>query len=458
MSIIRVTVLGAAVGALTACAPGPVEVASWPEPRPIGRHLPTAPGPDTVTAPEVEPLTGSITLRQALAAALLRSPALSAYAYDVRAAEADVIQASVLPNPTIEFEVEEFAGTNDRAGFTSAEESIRLSQVIELGGKRSARHTLAAAKAAVSGWDYEIQRISVLCRTAADYIALISAQRQYEWSGQAMQLAQQVADAIEARVESGKSPPLERSKARVLMAQATLEHNRAERELATARIRLVSNWGADEPAFAMATGDLDAVTAPPELDDILGQIEANPELARWAAVLSVSQAEHHLAQTQRTSDLKVGAGLSYYNETDDVAFSAGVSLPLQIFDRNDGAIAAARMRLLGDRRRMELAQVAVRSELTRIHLDLESAFLELQALERDMLPAAQDAFDSAQHAFRSGKVGALDLLDAQRTLIGSHRQLLDAETTYHLTLIRAEQLIGAPLHGSTIDTALGENE
>ena len=64
------------------------------------------------------------------------------------------------------------------------------------------------------------------------------------------------------------------------------------------------------------------------------------------------------------------------------------------------------------------------------------------------LNSAKLAFEAAEEAFRQGKIGALGLLDAERTFFDARRQLTDALTTYHLAVIAGERLIGAPLHGA----------
>jgi cobalt-zinc-cadmium efflux system outer membrane protein len=94
-------------------------------------------------------------LRQALALALLQNPELRAFAWDVRAAEARTLQAGLRPNPELGLEVENIAGTGVLQGGQSAETTLRLNQVIELGGKRARRLQVAAVERDLAAWDYE---------------------------------------------------------------------------------------------------------------------------------------------------------------------------------------------------------------------------------------------------------------------------------------------------------------
>jgi cobalt-zinc-cadmium efflux system outer membrane protein len=85
---------------------------AWPDVRPLGQDFstfrPPKKPPNTVSdAPEIAEPNGAITLRQALALALMHNPELRAFSWEVRASEARTLQASLLPNPEIEVEVEE---------------------------------------------------------------------------------------------------------------------------------------------------------------------------------------------------------------------------------------------------------------------------------------------------------------------------------------------------------------
>src|SRR5262245_55870264 len=73
-------------------------------------------GPETAAAaeqsvPDFREPTGTISLRDALAAALLHNPELAAFSSEVRAREARALQAGLLPNPELDTEFEDFAGS-----------------------------------------------------------------------------------------------------------------------------------------------------------------------------------------------------------------------------------------------------------------------------------------------------------------------------------------------------------
>jgi cobalt-zinc-cadmium efflux system outer membrane protein len=442
--------------AAAGCASGPAPDSAWPQPRPLGRKLEAFVPPRSADAPArgagFEAPTGTLTLRDALAATLLGSPDLAATAYEVRAREAETLQAGLLPNPEIELELEEFGGSGDLSGFDSASIQLKLSQLIELGGKRIKRQRVAGYMAQSAGWDYEIRRIDVLSAAAADYVAVLAAQRRLMIARDAAELAQRVYDAVGVRVDAGKVPPVERTKAGVEWAQAQVGLQNAERTVNAARIRLASNWGSIEPQFDELAGDLDHAEPPPSLEALLARIEQNPDLARWTAEAALRKAEVELQLAGRIPNLKVAGGVRYFNETDDTAFLLSLSMPLPIFDQNQGGIEAARLRAIRQDLLEDANRVQIRTAVAETHQAIDSAHFAVQMTRDQVLPGAEEAFAAAEEAFRQGKIGALDLFDAQRTLFEARRQLVDALISYQLSVIAGERLIGAPLHGDVQTT------
>lgn len=436
--------------AIGGCVAGPLADFAWPERRPLGRDFQAfrpsrVPDSSPSSSSFTEP-AGTLSLRDAIAAALLRSPHLAAMGYEVRAREAEALQAGLFANPELDVELENFGGTGEFADFDTVETTLVLSQLVELGGKRVKRRRVAEYEARSAGWDYEVRRIDVLSKTAADFVGYLAADRQLLIAIETLELAQRVFDAVGERVDAGKVSPVERTKARVELAQAELGREQALRAVAAARIRLASNWGSNDPQFESLSGDLDHTDSLPSLDTLLVRVEQNPDLARWAAEAALRQAEVELALSQRVPDLTVAGGVRDFNELDEAAFVAGLSLSLPVFDRNQGGIRAARLRALRGSRLEEAARVQVHIAVAEAYQVLDAAFVSAYIIRDQIVPSAELSFEAAEEAFRQGKIAALDLFDAERTLFDAHRQLTDALTAYHLAAIAAERLIGAPLH------------
>ncbi len=434
------------------CGPGPLDDDYWPQASPLGRDLESVRVPTQPTAIPLEPAfaepTGELSLRAALSVGLMHNPQLTSFAWNIRAQEAAVIQAGLYPNPEVSVEIESFGGTNGFSGFGASETTISVGQTILLGGKRDSREELARLERDLAGWDYEVARVDVITLVGIEFVGTLTAQAQVAVARETAALAEQVFSAIDQRVHAGKVSPVERTKARIDRAQARLALMVAEREVVAARFRLAATWGSVAPGFVAVVGDLFSVSKPPAADDLLARIDDNPDLARWTTEMAVRRAAVTLARAHAVPDITPFGGVKLLDGVDETAFVAGIAMPIPAFDRNQGKILEARLRGAQGEALRRAAAVRVKTELAVVYQALDTAFLETVILRTEVEPSAESALAAAEEAFRQGKIGALDLLDAQRTLFAVRRQSVDAHAAYHRAVVAIERLIGGPLRQS----------
>jgi cobalt-zinc-cadmium efflux system outer membrane protein len=407
-----------------------------------GPLQPSAPATDAATA-SVEP-TGAVTLRQALALALMHNPELKAFPYALRAAEARVLQARLLPNPKIEVEVEEFGGSGYRSGFDAAEMSLRIGQRVELGGKRDRRTRLASLGKELVDWDYESARADVIHRVTRAFAAVLAAQARLELAEKVLELSRQAQAAVAQRVQAGKDSPVAELRADVVVSQACIETQRAAKLLTAARQKLASLWGSRRPSSQEVTGDLYEVARPEPPDRDVERILENPDLARWKTEQDRRRAAMRLEKARAVSDVTIAGGVQRFEETDDSAFIVGLAIPLPLFDRNQGGVQEAAASLARTREQYGAAQVAALANLSEAASRLSAAYEEVVLLRDEVLPKAEQAFAAAGRGYREGKFDYLAVLDTQRTLFETQAQFIDAAEAYHAARADVERLTGQP--------------
>ena len=421
----------------------------WPEPSEFGQGLPTYPAPldseNKNSAEEFEEPTGEITLSEAFAAALLNNPRLAGYAWTVRVREAQSLQTSLLPNPEIEIEVEEFGGSGDLSGFDATETTILFSQLIELGQKRQKRTSVAQLNQDLAAWDYEAARVSVLTDVSRALINVLSFQERNKMMQQNLDLANKVYGAIEKRVNAGAASPLDLTKARVEVAKERIELQRNQRDLKSARIQLATTWGSEKVQFTQVKGNFSTLSVLPSIETLSERIAQNPQVARWAAEIIQRKAEIEYEESKTVSDMEIGLGVRRLEELDDVAAVFNISIPLTVFNRNQGSIREANYELEVAHHLKREAELQINTKLSRSYEKLSGAFEEIKALEAELLPAAKQAYDDTHTAYTEGKVGYLQVLDAQRTLFEARSQHLEALVIYNTVAVEIEGLIGLPL-------------
>ena len=440
---------------LVGCSPHPLSY-DWPEPVPLGEDVPAYTPPDEIDGPDkrsarpFEEPREELTLRQAMAGALMRNPELASFGWEVRAAEARALQASLLPNPEFGVEVENIGGSGELSGFDGAETTVSVSQAFSLGGKIKKRTHLASLERELSGFDYETQRIEVLTQVTKRFVDVLEAQRRVEIADEAYRLAEQVLDTVVKRIEAGDVSPVEKSRSSVLVSTSRLALVRARRDLKRSRIELAATWSSSAPQFQAATGEFEMVQELPPAAALAQYVSQNPQIARWAMEMSKHHAAVQLARAQAVPDVEVEAGVRHFNGVDDTAFVVGFSLPLTLFDRNQGDVLEARYNLKSAQAKRRAAEVRVRAALSASYQELAASYAEATSLTDDVLPAARSSFEATRQAFTQGKLGFLDVLDAQRPLIDIQSQQIEALGSYHRALADVESLIGQPIAEVTI--------
>jgi cobalt-zinc-cadmium efflux system outer membrane protein len=385
---------------------------------------------------------GDIALSDALSLALQHNPELAAFSIEVRASEARTLQAGLLPNPEVSIEVENFAGSGPLRSFDGAETTIQVGQLIELGGKRPKRARVASLEGELAGWDYEAKRADVLAETSKSFVDVLVDQERVALTRDLLRLAEQTFEAVSARVMAGKVSPVEETKAGVVLSNSRIEHARAQRSLEASRKKLAALWGGGAPSFERAVGSLDRVSPVPSADLLTQEIRGNPDIARWATEKEQRETAADLQKAIRIPDLTLAAGVRSFRESDDSAFVAGMSIPLPLFDRNQGGMLEARQRLAKVERESAAAEARVRSALAETYQALSTAVSEIDALRTTVIPGAQSAFEAASEGYRQGKFGYLDVLDAQRTLFEARGQYVSALATYHKAVVDMDRAIG----------------
>lgn len=436
---------------LTGCASGPEPAhESWIPPRPLGKeferyHPPQEPTHAPAPPVKVEEPTGMLTLRQVLALALMHNPELAAFSWEVRAGEARTLQASLRPNPEVAVGSEHFGGTGEVRGTGAAETTFAFGQLIETAGKRAKRTRVASLERDLAGWSYESKRLDVLTEATAAFVDVLAVQQRLALLQELAELALKVRDTMAERVTAGKSSPAEVMRAGVALANTRVEVQHAERELELTHKRLGAAWGSTNVSFDRVEGELTTVKPIPTDEQLATLVSQNPDVARWVTEMEERRAVLELEKARRIPDFTLGAGPRYYSASSDVGFLAGVSVPLPLFNRNQGAIREARYRVSQAEDEQKAAALRAHKALLTAYQALSVAYVEANSLQKDVLPLAQQAYEATNERYLQGKFGFVDVLDAQRALFEARQHYIEALGAYHKAVAEVERLIGQSL-------------
>ena len=434
--------------------------ASEIDPRPLGKNIPTyssSPQPDNTSIPakQVDEPSEGITLLQALSLALMHNPELAAASWEMRSGEARSLQAGLFPNPELEVEVEEFGGSREAENpdgtsenfkrFDGYEATIFISQLIELGGKRSKRKRTATLEGDLLEWDFETKRLDTITEVRNAFIDLLALQERMVLTDGLVKLSQDVFNTVSERVKAGKVSPVEETRAQVALSTMQIEQDRVKRELEAGRKRLAATWGTNTPTFERARGTLETIRSLPPYESLVSRISQNPDIARWSAELEQREATLHLEKSERIPDITLGGGIKHLDESDDETYVMGISLPLPLLNRNQGGILEATYSLQKAKQERTAAEVNTITTLDETYQSLLSAYTAATILRDTILPGAESAFNASQEGYLEGKFSYLDVLDVQRSLFDAKYTYIASLVEYHKALAALERLIGEKL-------------
>jgi cobalt-zinc-cadmium efflux system outer membrane protein len=364
-------------------------------------------------------LPPSLTLARALEEAEARSPAIVAARAAVEAAEARVRQAGFRANPELSVEVENFAGTGELSGLRRTETTVAVNQRLDLGGRRGARLSVAQAELAVQRLRLAAARADLAHSVREQFAQAATARDRLSVAEEKEERARELARIAGVLVDAGREPPLRALRARSAAAQAAAEMEAARAEERAARGTLAALFGVSTPPASLAGSLLDL---PPRIIDPEQSLEVRiADAERMSAEAALQQ-----ELTGRRLDPSVGLGVRHVREVGDVALVAGFSMPIQLFDRNQGNISAARSNVEAAEARLAAAMAGSRVRAQNAIINVEAAQARVQALETAAIPEAAEGLRLTQLSYQAGRASLLELLDAQNAYTAAQSAHIDA--------------------------------
>ncbi|MFZ3185641.1 MAG: TolC family protein [Pseudomonas sp.] len=376
-----------------------------------------------------------LTIDSALTAAFSRNPDLAAVGWNSAIAQGERLQAGLMPNPEVSWDTED-TRSNTRTS------SVKITQPIELGGKRGARIDVAEGAQDAAALELDRQRNALRGDVIEAFYGALRAQQRVQLAQQSLSLTERAVAVADGQIRAGKSSPVEATRAQVQLAEARLEMRRAEMEQVNVYQQLAVIMGDARPQFAKVQGDTKQLARLPTAAVLLGRLPATVELRLAALQIDQSEAALALEKTQRVPDLNVSVGSQYSAESRERVNLVGFSMAIPLFNRNQGNVLAAARRADQARDLRNANELRLRAEVLQALAQWRTALGEVQSFGTTILPAAESAVSSALRGFAMGKFNFLDVLDAQRTLIGARTQYIQAIAAATSAWVQIERTFG----------------
>jgi outer membrane protein, heavy metal efflux system len=386
-----------------------------------------------------------ITVEEAVRLALHNNPALQAQEQMMTVAEGELRQAQTFPNnPRLEWEGLTGRDRNEvRRG--ARKFTAKLSQELPLGGKWRQRIQVAAAGLDRTHWDVQNAQRELIKEVKETFYRLLFLEDKRAFAEQAVALAQRLADIADERYRAGDSPQLDVNLARVEVHNVSRQRLEVLSQLTQARLTLNRLLGRTLEASLTVSGTLDVPPQPFDLETLRQQaLQQRPDLRSRTAAIDAALAEMALARAQRVPDVEVAFVFEREETGEDIrqTFGGSMAVPLPLWNRHTGAIAAAQARTRAAALERTTLQHVVATEVGTTVAELQRLRASLQLFQDAILPQGRENLTLLQQAFTAGEIGIVPLIAEQRAFIDRNNEYLETRFAYRTSLVTLESMVG----------------
>lgn len=398
-----------------------------------------AQAPDSATAPLRIDRAGAIE------EALAHNPTLAVAREQIAQARARVTQGYALPEPSISANY--LGATGAFRPHTGNETDLGVGITIPFPNKIILRGQ--AAKGDLGNFDaqYVLQRQLIAAQTAQAYDSLLVALRHRDDLLIAKQLAQDFVQKTQARFNAGTAAKLDVVKGQVGVAQAENDLIANERGIANARAGLNRLLGRVLGASIEPADTLGVPVIPTDfarLEQLA--MSARPELRGLERQRESARAQEHLAQQYFLPDVTLGLSRNNIYGTDPTyTTSIGIDLPIFFWQHQNGEVAEAKHRQAELSATFRDISAQVGQDLRNAYSTATVALRQVQFLADELVPSATEQYRIASSTYALGGSSALEVIDAQRTLLDAKGQYTTALGALNDAVADLERATGAPL-------------
>jgi outer membrane protein TolC len=342
----------------------------------------------------------------------------------------------LFPQPSLDIDSDLQPGLTDFSGY--GERYIGISQTIPFPGKTYLQGRIAQEESKEVLTDTDLLRLDVTFQVTEAFYGALLAQEQTGYAGQNLEFTQDFVQMTELKFEAGDVPQMEVVRARVEAARAANQLRRVENEvrLALARVNFLLGRGSSSPLELQ--GELKRDPLSYDLEEVTTlALESRPEMRR---IFFSIQRENLLKKQGFTSylpDFEVGAAKhKIVGEEDSWDVTLSLELPLFFWQPARGEIAEAEANLRALREEAVHLANAVALEVEEAFVNLATATDQIRLFEEDILTQADEAYQM---------YGAIDLIEARRTLNDARTSYADALFNHDIARAAIERSIGRPI-------------
>jgi cobalt-zinc-cadmium efflux system outer membrane protein len=390
-----------------------------------------------------------ITLDQAIDLALKHNHTLQAARTTIQQSQAVEVTANLRPNPTFFTDWEYLPIFNRPQGSTTAdylqgstEGDLGLSYLIERGNKRARRLEAARSATAVTRAQVNDNERGTAFQVGYLFVNAQLADSTLELARKDLKSFQETIDISEVQFKDGAMSENDYLKIKIQLLQFETDVQQALLNKAQALSDLRQQLGYESvPADYDVVGEFEYQPLLADLDELQAKaLQNRPDLRAATLGVAAANSQYALAKANGKQDPTISANYSHVNGISAATWS--FSIPLAIFDRNQGNIAQTRIAIRQAEEQRKAANGQVLTDVRDAYEGLQESAKIVQLLRSTYLDVAQKSRDISEYAYRRGALALLDFLDAERTYRATQLAYRQAVAAYLTSLEQLRQAVG----------------
>lgn len=170
-------------------------------------------------------------------------------------------------------------------------------------------------------------------------------------------------------------------------------------------------------------------------------LRESPEIVMARTGVERARASLQRTRAQRIPDILLKGGFGYNLQADESQGFLQVGVPLPLFDRNQGNIAAARAELDRAEQEVRLLELSLRARMASLLLAYRNSTQKVERYRKEILPRAKDSYELYLASFRQMAASYPQVLIAQRTLFQVRSEYVNALVDLWQTVVRIQGML-----------------
>lgn len=392
-----------------------------------------------------------LSLKDAERMFLERNLSLIAERYNIDKSEAQVTQARLFDNPVISLEQNVYNRLNGKYFDVGkeGEAGVEIEQVINLAGQRNKRVRLEKVNREIAGYQFEEVLRTLRSELNKTFVEICFSARSIDIYNQEIKSLEQLLKATKEQQNKGNISLMESSRLEALLLSLRKEKNEMENNLVDLRgeLNLLLNLPAGQYTELLLDDELLKQVNPSavSLAEMNNMLSVRPDLKIAHAGVSASKANLKLQRSMSAPEFSVKGIYDRAGNFIDNYFAVGVSLSVPIFNRNQGNIKSAKIKIRQSGAEEEYAIEKARKELYSAYSQLQKAVELYQASNDELERNFGQLIAGVNENFRKRNISMLEFIDYYQSYKETCLQLHELKKDVFLAMENLNTIVGQTL-------------